>query len=1287
MQKLFKYILVVLIVGSSYTGWSQRVAAKGGSAIAATAQGNRIQLQWEAIRKEQVSEDQTEEFLFFQGGAYMNPELNIPSYSVNKRLSYGVKDASVQIVRPKYVVCTNEEKRILSQLKGGVIKDLIEPEVHVSTYRKMPYAQITFLPIRKNATTGQFEKLVSFELQVTSGASTGIASNRGEVAYKIAASNSVLRSGASWYKIGVTEDGIYQLSYAFLKSIGWDMNTINPQNIRVFGNGGGMLPYNNSKFRHDDLVENAVYVEGGEDGVFDGGDYIAFYGQSQHRWDRGGSSFIHRINRFSDTTFYFISADFAEGTPKRIEQVPSLGGTPDAVVTTFDDYVFYDKEERNLIKSGIEWYGEQFGIVPSYDFVFTFPNIDLTSPVWVKSDFAARTIGGTSTFSLNVVNQPNAEISCNIGPVFDDYSAQYAGLCSSDTEFIPSGPNMNVVVTFDRGNATATGWLNYIEMNARRKLTMVGDQMLFRDNESIGVGKTARFNLTGVTSDFSIWDVTNPVNVFKLAVSSTGNTLQFTVATDSLREFAAFNGNTFLTPTKSGPVENQNLHTLPNTQLIVVTHKDFEEEALELAAWHAELDGLSSVVVTTEQIYNEFGSGSQDITAIKDFVRMFYDRAGIDTNDLPKYLLLFGDGSYDFKDRITGNTNFIPSFQSANSVSPTQSYITDDYFGLLDEDEGSSVFDVIDIGIGRLPVKNKTEARNAINKIKAYSSRNSMGAWRNNVIAVADDEDNSIHMRDADDIAEVVDTSYGEYNIDKIFLDAYRQRSGPGGERYPDVNEELGRRMDFGGLIIYYIGHGGELGWAHERILEVGAINSWTNINNMPLFVTATCEFSRFDDPKRTSAGEYVFLNPNGGGIALLTTTRLVYSTPNKELAVAFFKNAFVEVNGEMPRLGDITRLTKVNGPPNINSRNFTLLGDPALRLAYPKHNVVTTILPDTIRALGRVRVGGYLEDEEGNKLTSFNGVIYPLIFDKSQTIETLNNDGLGAYIFQVRKNILFKGKASVKNGEFEFDFVVPKDIAYNLGEGRISYYAENGEEDANGYSEDFIIGGIDANVAADNDGPAVDLYMNDSTFAFGGITDEEPDLFAQLFDENGINTVGNGVGHDLVAVLDENTTNSIVLNDYYESDLDSYKSGVIRYPLSELSEGKHSLRIKVWDVYNNSGEAYTEFVVTSSAKLALDHVLNYPNPFTTNTQFYFGHNQPGQSLDVRIQVFTIAGNLVKTIDSFVSTDGYLAGPIAWNGRDEYGDKIGRGVYVYKVSVVAPTGEKVDKFEKLVILN
>ncbi len=1278
------------------------------SRITGVSPTNSNQIKWNPPASIKISDTETQRFLSFEGAQYAFEDGFLPRYSQKIALSGNLKNFSALL--------KNSVFEPLSDQETAYIKDpsKVSEQIHISsnvlTAKKKLYGVVSFIPIRKNSATGKIEKLVSFELSIVPANEL----KSGARSVHTYASNSVLQSG-TWYKIALSTNGIYKLSYSFLQGMGIDVTSVNPQNIRVYGNGGKALAELNSVPRPDDLIENAIYVEGENDGVFNENDYVLFYGQGTTTWTYDSTAscnkYKHSLNLYSDSAYYFITTDLGAG--KRIQTQVSSALPVTHTVNSFDDYAYHENENVNFIKSGRQWFGEYFENVNSYNFSFSFPNIDATSDASVNVCLASRYLsGGNAIYS---VSSQSGSTSISIPAVSGSSYDHYARIVSNCYSFTPSNPAITVNVT--KQTADAVAWLDYIDVNVRRLLTMSGAQLIFRDAQSIGTGNIAQYEVTS-SLPIQIWDITDINNVKLQSVNTPGSSLyQFILPADSLKEFIAFTGASYNVPALRGIVANQDLHALTAKDLIIVTHPDFYQGALQLAAYHESRDSLSTVVVTPQQIYNEFSSGAQSVCAIRDFVKMFYDRAS-DSSELPQYLLLFGDGSYDNKKRFTSNTNFIPTYQSDNSTIPTSSYVSDDFYGLLDDDEGVWNFDAVDIGIGRFPVKTKSEAQSAINKIMNYTktgfststtsgntctnqaSGSPFGSWRNTVCFIGDDEDGGIHASQADQQATLVDTTYQNYNIDKIYLDAYQQEATPGGNRYPAVVEAINRRIEKGALIINYTGHGGEVGLAHERIIEVSQINKWNNATNLFLFFTATCEFSRFDDPERTSAGEYVFLNPNGGAIALYSTVRLVFASPNFYLNRDFYTAVFEPLNGKMPRLGDLYEYIKNQpGGNSVNSRNFTLLGDPALTLAYPKYtittdtvnsNPVTAISSDTLKALSIVTVSGHISDANSNILSSYNGTLYPTVYDKPQNITTLSNDGTSAsppFTFKLQKNILYKGKVSITNGYYKFSFIVPKDIAYQFGTGRISYYAENGNEDAQGNHEKIIIGGSNDTAASDAVGPEVSLYMNDTKFVFGGLTDENPDIYSILKDDNGINTVGNGIGHDITAVMDGNTEKSIVLNDYYESDLNSYKSGSIRYSLEELSEGKHTLKLKVWDIYNNSTETYTEFVVAKSAKLALTHVLNYPNPFTTRTQFFFEHNQICSLLEVQVQIFTVSGKLVKNIDQFVSTQGFRSEPIEWNGRDDFGDKIGKGVYVYRVKVKTADGNTAEKYEKLVILN
>jgi hypothetical protein len=1103
------------------------------------------------------------------------------------------------------------------------------------------------------------------------------------------ASNSVLATGA-WFKFSVSSDGIYRLSYDDLKNAGVPVSSIDPRNIRLYGNGGGMLPESNDSARIDDLIENAIYVYGQDDGRFDPGDYILFYGSGPDRWKYSQSDkvFHHIKNIYSDYSYYFLNCDLGPG--KRIPAQPFSSQPASQTCTIFNDYIAYDKDEINLINSGRIWYdSEIFDVTTTRNYSFTFLNLDTLVPVVITLDAAARSLGLATSF--NVKANGKALMSVSIEPTtstFDDVFAktgQVTASCSSKSQTI----NLNLI--YNQTVSGAVGYLNYLELNAMRTLVMTGAQMGFRNASSAHNGSISEFQLTGLGNPLTVWDVTLPYNIRNLETHASGNQYNIRLATDSLREFFAFDGSSFGSPSFIGTVENQNLHALDGNDYIMVAYPDFKGQAERLADFHRTYSGLNVYVTTPEKIYNEFSSGAQDVTAIRDFMRMLYEKTSSGNN--LKYLLLFGDASYDFKNRVLNNTNFVPSYQVWESLDPINSYVSDDYYGLLKY--GSDSSDSLNIGIGRFPVRSVSDAATAVDKVIHYSANSDSvkADWRNVVTFVADDQDNgglNGFMEDSEVLAGEISKNY---NVDKIYLDAYQQISTPGGARYPEVNAAINQRIAKGTLVINYVGHGGELGWAHERVLEVPDIENWTNYDKMPVFVTATCEFSRMDDPAVVSAGELVFLNPHGGGIALYTTTRATFAGGNLTVTSIFYSHLFEQINGLHHRMGDLIRLSKTSN--DVNTRKFVLLGDPALMIAYPNLNVVTTSIKtnlppqenDTLMALTQVTIEG--EVRGGGALASdFNGIVFPTIFDKTAKITTLANDQLAPpFNFYLQKNVIYSGKSNVVNGKFSFSFIVPKDIDYKYGTGRISYYARSNNTDANGYDENLIVGGYNNEALPDTSGPSLAMFMNDRNFTNGGVTSQNPVLLADVSDESGINTVGNGIGHDITAVLDDDSKDPMILNDYYVTDIDTYAKGVIQYPLFNLPDGSHHLDLKVWDVYNNSTEAGIDFVVASTNSFALQQIMNYPNPFRDHTTFSFQTNQTDNNLEIELKIYSIYGNLLKTFRTTMYANGYRVEPFTWDGTSDSGSLLGSGTYVYSLQIVLPDGNVAAKSSKLVFIR
>jgi len=1236
-------------------------------------------ISWKALQTIRVNEEETFVKGIFDGAQYKRESGGLPIYSETFSVPITTTGISATIENAVFDVAPDGFPEIdgISQ-----VKQEIEISAFISFNRKIPYTSCSFVPVRINPYNSQYEVLISFDIVIQTtddnGASRSVTGNY--------AANSVLSSG-DWYKLSVVQTGIHQITYSDLQSMGINPALVDPRNIRLYGNGGGMLSESLTEFRHDDLVENNIFIAGENDGKFDQQDYILFYGESPHKWKYQpfNQAFNHEQNLYSDSTYYFLTADLGAG--KRVTVLPSAAGSPNVYVSKFTDFACHDRDLFNLANIGRDWYGEVFDVSTSFDFSFNFPDIDLSSPAYFRAYVAAKSQHSTSFKFLNGNSEIMSAVISGIPSTSNTEARSYVG---SDW-FTPASADIKIRINYQKNGSSATGWLNYIELNVVRNLIFSGAQMSFRDPASAVPGTIAEFTVGNAGQNVQIWNVTDPTHAQKVETVQSGNNQVFRLNHDTLAEFIAFNGSSYFPVKFEKKAENQNLHAAGPQDMIIITHPLFREQADRLAAFHTQKDGLTVLVTEIDRVYNEFSSGAQDITAIRNFMKLLYDSAP--SGEEPRYLLLFGDASFDYKDRIENNSNFVPTWEDNESLIIVYSIASDDYYGFLDGPGDN----LLDIGIGRLPVQTTEQATIAVDKIIHYATHASvvMKDWRNFLCFVADDEDGNQHLDQAEEMATYIDTKYGVYNIDKIYVDASPQISTPGGQRSPEVNSAINNRIDKGCLIMNYTGHGGEVGWGTERFLANSDINSWSNYDRMPIFITATCEFSRYDDPERISAGEYVYLNPNGGAIAMFTTARATFGGSNFNLNQALFDFIFEENEGEFYCFGDLIRLAKNEDGVDNNDKKFILLGDPALQLAYPMHEVVTTRIndedvasaPDTLQALRKITVEGEVLSsvKEGN---GFNGTVYPIVFDKPSLVTTLASDP-NSYqkSFNLQNNILYKGKAQVTDGKFSFTFIVPKDIAYQYGFGKISYYAANEEEDAHGFYRNILVGGLDQSVDADITGPAVELFINDRNFIFGGITDENPDMLAYVSDASGINTVGIGIGHDIVMILDGNTDKPIILNSFYESDINSYTSGTIRYPFHNLEEGLHTLSLKVWDVFNNSSDAYLEFNVISSDRFIINELMNYPNPFTEGTSFVFSHNQAEGELDVNLNVFSLNGQIVKSFETNITPAGYRSEPIYWDGRDDSGAALSKGMYLYRISVRNEAGQTDGRAGKLILLR
>lgn len=1245
------------------------------------AQQQEFQISWLKKIEEKVSETRSIYQLNCNPCAFPEGATAPPNYVTQLE---GYSSASIADIRAEVVPA--------DQLSGLSYLDQLPTSFQMrqqaGLVRKKLQLSLEINTLRRNSATGQVERLLGFS--ITPESSQIPAELRSAARPRIANAPSVLATG-DWYKIGIPATGIYRIDAAFLNGLGINTATLDPRRIRIFGNGGGMLPEANATFRYDDLVENAILVAGEADGSLDAGDYVLFFAEGPHQWKLNAGSYSHATNLYADTNYYFITIGPVNG--KRI----STQSTPPAAnqqSNSYDLLIQYEQELKNLISSGRVWYGETFDLTTSFNFNFNLPNLINSSPVSLKVAAAARSLGVGSTFSVRA----NGATALTL-PVLSTstyYLDFYAHTTEATTLLNLPGSNLDLNIVYNKPNTFSLGFLDYIWIQGRANLTLngMGNQLYFFDKNSIGNGNVTTFTIGGLAGDAQLWDVTDPVNAEAMLLN--GGT--FTRQTDSLKRFIAFNGSSFAAPLPLGRIDNQNLHGISRADMVIVAHPRFFGQAQNLASYRSQRDNMTVVVVTPQQCYNEWSSGRQDITAIRSFVKHLYDKAA--PGQEPRYLLLFGDASYDFKYRIGGNTNLVPIFQSPVSTDPLRSYASDSYFGMLDDNEGAFLVngsDRMDIGIGRFPVTTEAQAEGIVAKIKRYEATAAHGDWRNIIGFLADDEDGNRHLLDAEINTIHVENRYPLGIVRKYYFDAYRQESRPGGTRYPELNRDVNARINKGMLILNYTGHGGVNGLAEERIMTIPEVQAWSNANQLMLLVTATCEFARFDDPGFLSAGEWALLNANGGAIALFSTTRVTFTDGNSALTGNIYRDQlFKRSSGSYPRLGDVMLNAANPLISGVNARSFSLLGDPSLRLAYPEeqanlthiNNVAVSAVPDTIRALAKITISGNVTDRQGNLLSSYQGTLYPTVLDKISSITTLVNDpGSLAYNFKEYRNIIYKGAASVKNGLWSFSFIVPRDIAYNYGLGRISLYATNLQLDAGGDFRNVIVGGTDTNFVVDEDGPMLRLYMNDRSFVNGGLTNKSPNFIAELMDSSGINTVGSGIGRDITLVKNNEVNRPIILNEFYQAALDDYTRGEITYPFQDLEAGNYQLNMKVWDVFNNASDGSLDFIVADDAGLAIKNLLNYPNPFTTRTTFHFDHNRPNEQLEALLQVYTVSGKLVKTLRQNIITQGFHADQLVWDGLDDFGDRIGRGVYIYRLKVQTSSGERAIETQKLVILR
>jgi hypothetical protein len=1177
---------------------------------------------------------------------------------------------------------------------GVTLPSLFTPYAVTGYEQKKPFAFIQ-IPRYIRQASGDIYEIVSYKYRYTE--TNPVRKTRGSRVY---AAHSVLSSG-TWHKISVNANGIHKVDFDFVKTkLNIDPATINVQNISLYGNGGTMLSENNAIVREDDLAENHVQLIGMADGVWNAGDYILFYASGPHDLvkDSANQKFSHSYNLYNTLSYYFLNFD--KGAGARV-QVASPSTLPAAPISTFSDYQYIESDEYNFGKFGKLWWGHRFGSSTFVSKTFNLPALNAVGTGTLQMHLGAVGTSGNSIFAAGA-NQTNLGTVAlgYIGNEFYDPTIR-AQLASYTVNGASTG--LDVTLQFSPGNDFSSGYVDYISLNIRRQLKHVGSAMRFRDWQSISTTTSALYQIQA-SQAIEVWDITDPLRPQAMQVTANGTTYSFTSEASRLHEFISFDGLQFNTPSYVGLQANQDIHGLGATDFVIIYNAAFKAEATRLAAYHT-AKGLRVAAIDLQAVYNEFSGASQDVAALRDCVKMFYDRATT-AADMPQQLLLFGDASYDYKDRVETKTNFVPTHETRESISKILGYCSDDFFGMLDDNENINNFGIantLDIGVGRIPSKTSAEARAAVDKVIAYESPSSFGPWKNNFTFCSDNGDGSVHAQDAEIMSNTTKQQYSNANIYKVYVDAYPLVSTPAGDRAIQAKQALDANMYNGTILVNYNGHGGPSAWCEERLFIEADINNYTNIHKLPLFITATCDFAPFDNPAVYSAGEKLLLYDKGGAIALMTTTQLVYQNENRVMNRNYMNVAFKPMtNGKMPSFGDAYRMSKnityanaLSESVAANYRKFALLGDPALHLSLPQLRVVADslngkpllALADTLKALNQYKISGRVLDNSGNTNTGFNGTVNISIFDKARKLETLSSTAASPKInYELQNAVVFRGSATVTNGIYSVTFKVPKDIDYNVGRGKISMYAYSSTVDATGADTNIIIGGVGNALLSDDDGPLVRPFMNTNRFINGGITAPNSTLLVELSDSNGINTTGTSVGHDITAVLDGKVGEPIVLNTFYESAKDDFTQGTVRFPLKGLAVGPHTLTVKAWDILNNSGVGTVDFVVQASEEAQIDRVVNYPNPFTTSTSFGFDHNQSGVALYITIEIYSVSGAMVKTIQTISGGESSRVDNIGWDGTDQYGDKLGRGTYLYQVYYKTSSGKSAFKYQKLVIL-
>lgn len=1103
---------------------------------------------------------------------------------------------------------------------------------------------------------------------------------------------SVLQNG-TWLKIGVTSTGIVRLDQATLAAVSPAFATADPRLFRLYGNGGAVLPQPNATARPADLLENAVLVTGEADGRFDPGDALLFFGQRTATVSYNGSGQLsHQLNPYADTTFYFLTISKSVGL--RVGSRQAGNTTLRTPITTYDDYVFHEADLVKPLASGRFWLGEAFqgDLSQRQTVTLNTPGRIAALPVLIRSAVMASSTASTTYFLQ--VNGTDIG-SQTVDPVADALTRYTTrGVVNTSTfTTTPTGTGqLSILLTSSRkGGAGSSGYLDFVAAQYPRELR-------FYDQSTLVRTRSGRFLAKGATAALRLWDVTNPLRPFQQAYALAGTDASWSSDSLARHDYVLFSDAQTSFPASILPLANQNIHGQPTPNLLIVTPLAWRADAERLAQFRRTHDSLSVLVVTTQQVYNEFASGQPDPTAIRDMCRYLYrQNTSANPANALQYLLLFGDATYDYRNieqllSPVEQANTVPVYESRESLHPLLSYSSDDYFGFLKTGDGEWAEDFtgdhrLDIGVGRLPVKSTDEARVVVDKLVKYATdKTTLGNWRSQLLLVADDGDDNLHQRDADQLATYVENQAPAYQPERLFLDMFPRKADTVAtvivQKAPLVNARIRQALQDGRLIINYTGHGGIREWAQEQIFTLNDILT-TPTARLPLFVTATCEFGRYDDPTSNSGAEIALLSPTGGGIGLLTTTRPVFADKNLLLNQAFYQAVFQPKAGQMPRLGDVMRATKDSSLAGVQNRNFALLGDPSMRLAYPRAEVVLTQLnghaitvADTLRALQRVTLTGEVRQPGTTRsLTDFSGTLQLRLYDKPASFTTLGANGNPKMTYRAYASLLYAGQVRVVNGQFQVEIPLPKDLDPTVGFGRLNTYAlrDDGLFDAAGGTK-LLMGGVTTvPPQADLQPPTIRLALADTLATVPTLLVAGPTvtLLVELADNEGINLSQSVKANALTLQLEGREP--ILLSTYYTATTADGRQGRVRYSMTGLANGTYTAHVRASDLSNNATEATLTFVVTDKPPLTLRLLSAYPNPFAEQVTMQATHNRPGETLDWSLAVFDAAGRLLsEQQDQCVNCPSPLV-LSGWDGRGSSGSGLINGLYIYKLQLRSGT--------------